>query len=114
MTMTMISTETLRTILRNSAYDYGDGLDTFSVWEQAMDKIEKIVENPLRPSVVCNITGGVLQGASANCPLDVYCLDFEEDEGGYDVEGSPCAIYQLGARVDPEFIDEVVEVASGE
>lgn len=67
----------------------------------------------ITPSVVANITGGVLQGASADYPVDLYALDFDVgwDDDTVEIEGDPACLGQVGARVDPEFVREVLEAA---
>ena len=66
------------------------------------------------PQVVCNITGGLLQGASADYPVDVYALDFDvRDEGPEELIMVPgdnveARLGQEGALVDPGWVKAVV------
>lgn len=77
-----------------------------------------VVELPLegdmpRVSVVCNITGGMLQGASSNVPVDVFCLDFDLDNDQADdvilIDGSAAILGQEGAKVDPDWVASVID-----
>lgn len=66
--------------------------------------------------VVVNISGGVVQGASASAPVDLYSLDFDDiDTYGPDVitvpgerEGSQAVRGECGAKVDPEWVAAVI------
>ena len=65
-------------------------------------------------TVVANISGGILQGASSDYPVDLYTLDFDDiplDDPSrvIEVEGSEAYFGECGARVDPDFVREVVE-----
>lgn len=67
----------------------------------------------ITPQVVANISGGVLQGASANYPVDIYTLDFDDvpydnDEHVIEVEGSEAELGQCAALVDPDFVRHVI------
>ncbi|MGE8141782.1 hypothetical protein ACQKOE_07390 [Novosphingobium sp. NPDC080210] len=66
------------------------------------------------PQVVANISGGVLQGASCDYRVDVYCLDFDtgcldDHSTGVMIDGSDAYRYQCGAAIEPHFVSEVVE-----
>jgi hypothetical protein len=67
------------------------------------------------PQVVANITGGVLQGASSDFPVDLYALDFDvdtfdEDSSGIVVEGYNAYLTQMSVTdVGPDFVREVIE-----
>lgn len=64
----------------------------------------------IKPSVVCNITGGMLQGASADYPVDVYTLDFDVNGDRYVmIDGSEAYLGQEGALIEPEFVRQVIE-----
>lgn len=67
----------------------------------------------ITPQVVCNITGGVLQGASADYPVDVYALDFDYNGEGRDeaieIDGSEAWRHQDAAAVEPEWVKSVID-----
>jgi hypothetical protein len=68
----------------------------------------------IKPLVVANITGGVLQGASSDYRVDVYALDFDLDTFDDDttcilVDGDMAELGQAGCEVDPEFVRQVIE-----
>ena len=76
---------------------------------------------PLVPTVVINITGGMLQGASANAPVDVISLDFDHegvpDTGLYLIpaddgvgEASTAIVGGESAKVDPAWVQAVIDV----
>lgn len=69
----------------------------------AKDSIEELIaDSPaVVPVVVANITGGILQGASATHNVDLYTLDF--DEGGAELDGDVVGISSVGCDVDPDF-----------
>lgn len=65
------------------------------------------------PQVVANISGGVLQGASADYRVDLYTLDFEDvpsddDDSVITVEGSEAYLGQCASHVDATFVNHVV------
>lgn len=67
----------------------------------------------IKPQVACNITGGVLQGASSDYPVDVYILDFDLDcvdcdAVGIEIDGDLCYLGQESAQIDPDFLERVV------
>lgn len=74
-----------------------------------------IVEAPaVVPQVVANISGGVLQGASCDHRVDLYCLDFDDvpyddPERVIEVEGSSAYFSQSAACVDRGFVREVLD-----
>lgn len=68
---------------------------------------------PVTPQVVANVSGGVLQGASADYAVDLYTLDFEDvprddPESVITVEGSEAYFGQESAKVDPDFVKHVI------
>lgn len=68
----------------------------------------------IRPQVVANITGGVLQGASSDYPVEIHTLDFETDSfdektTGIVVDGSTAYLGGQSANIDPDFVRSVVE-----
>jgi hypothetical protein len=72
------------------------------------------VEPAIKPQVVANISGGVLQGASSDYPVDLYALDFDvdtfdEDSTGIIVNGDNAYLGQTSTKIDPDFIKQVVE-----
>lgn len=110
MTMTLIPTATLEVLLDRLPIAY-DAQNDEQLYE-AIVETQRLITTPDRPTVVVNITGGVLQGASATSPVDVYALDFETnscDENLVWIEGSDAYCYEAGALVDPEFVQLVVD-----
>ena len=93
----------------NDLISRAEALRLVEDYETLYNRIDRLPS--VRPSVVCNITGGVLQGASSDYPLDVYSLDFETDKSdtGVVIEGSDAYLGQCSARVDPTFVQEVIE-----
>lgn len=67
------------------------------------DAIEELITDApaVVPVVVANITGGLLQGASATYNVDLYTLDF--DESGAHLDGDEVRISSVGCAVDPDF-----------
>jgi hypothetical protein len=68
----------------------------------------------IRPRVVANITGGVLQGASSDYPTEIYALDFEvdsfdDDAEGIEIEGSNAYVTGVAAQVDADFVQLVID-----
>lgn len=66
------------------------------------------------PQVVANISGGVLQGASSDYPVDIHTLDFEIDSfdshaTGIVVDGDEAYLGQCSTKIDPTFVREVIE-----
>lgn len=85
-----------------------DNLDTFNI-----DSKEIEVEVP-RVVVVANISGGILQGASANMPCDVIVVDYDNDcdDAATNVvqsDGSfeEATVEETGCEVDPEWVAKV-------
>lgn len=77
--------------------------------------LAELIQNlpAVRPQVVANISGGVLQGASSDYPVDLYTLDFEDvprddPENVIEVEGSEAFLGQCSTLIDPDFVEEVV------
>lgn len=96
--------EAVRELLENRAQEYLHP-DDRAMLEDALNE---------RPAVVCNISGGLLQGASANMPVDVYTLDFDidsfdDDLTGVMVDGSPAYFGEQSADVDPQFVAAMIE-----
>lgn len=81
-----------------------------------IDDVRRVINAELvvKPQVVVNMSGGLLQGASADYPVDIYVLDFDldcvanEDEG-IEVDGSLSSFGQQSAEVDPDFVRRVIE-----
>lgn len=68
----------------------------------------------VKPRVAANISGGLLQGASADYPVDIYALDFDdvpddEPENTILLDGKRVHLGQTGCQVEPEFVRSVVE-----
>lgn len=79
--------------------------------EHTTDTIVQIEAAPsIKPQVVANITGGVLQGASADYPVDVYVLDFDcNDDAGIEIDGDTAWLGQHSAKIEPDFVQRVIE-----
>lgn len=79
-------------------------------YEDAVRTVEEApAAAPARASVVVNMSGGVLDGASCDFPADVYVVDYDDDDRPYDIPGEGTAsVAQTGAKFDPEFVSEVV------
>lgn len=110
MTMTLIPTAVLEVLLDRLPIAY-DAQNDEPLYE-AITAAQGYMKHLVSPIVVANITGGVLQGASATSPVDVYALDFETnscDENLVWIEGSDAYCYEAGALVDPEFVQLVVD-----
>lgn len=79
------------------------------------DVLAQIEHAPaIKPQVVANISGGILQGASSDYPVDIYALDFEvdgacEDSTGIVVDGDDAFIGQTSCVIDPDFVRGVIE-----
>jgi hypothetical protein len=88
-------------------------LDAFDLSDDAV--LATIHNAPaIKPQVVCNITGGLLQGASSDYPVDVYTLDFDydgesPDSAILDPDGEEAWFGQTSAVIDPEFVRKCVE-----
>jgi len=72
---------------------------------------------PDRISIIVNMTGGVLQGASrdTDIPVDIYVTDYDFDgeERTYQIpqpngEVSEASMYDTGTEYNPEWVDKVV------
>lgn len=68
-------------------------------------------------TVVANISGGILQGASSNFEVDVYTLDFadvpsDDPHNVIEVDGSEAYLGQCSALVDPEFVAAVANAST--
>lgn len=64
------------------------------------------------PTVVANISGGLLQGASADYPINVYTLDFDdigEEHEQVVVDGDEAYPGAEDADVNPEWVATVAE-----
>ena len=86
-----------------------DGLDTFNLDEQT-------ITIP-RPVIVAGLEGGIVQGASATCPVDLIVVDYDtegadlediiqtpQSDGGF-VEA---LIGEPGVVVDPAWVEQVL------
>jgi hypothetical protein len=74
LTHTLIDIPTLQTLVdfAHSVHkNGGSGRSSHQVFS-ALATAEDLIKNPVKPQVVCNITGGILQGASSNYPVDIY------------------------------------------
>jgi hypothetical protein len=68
----------------------------------------------IKPQIVANISGGVLQGASSDYRVDLYTLDFDLDTFDHDatgimVDGDLSYFGQVSPKIDPDFVERVVE-----
>jgi hypothetical protein len=91
-----------------------DDVDWQNMEESVADFIRQVEGlTAIVPQVVCNITGGLLQGASSTHKVDVYALDFdicdEELSEKIIVDGEEARLGQDGAEVDPEFVRKVID-----
>lgn len=64
--------------------------------------------------IVANISGGVLQGASSTHRVELYALDFDTDSfdekaTGIRVEDTMAYLIGETAKIDPDFVREVIE-----
>lgn len=113
MTMTLIPTTTLQILLDRLPMPYEAQRD--EPLYEAIVEAEKLIKQPVRPTVVCNITGGVLQGSSSDYPVDVICLDFDTDSCDdhlIELDGSDCYAYESGSSIDPTFVEQVLTAIS--
>jgi hypothetical protein len=88
---------------------------------EAVNEVGRLIEklrgqrfDRRRPQVVANISGGVLQGASSDYPVDLYTLDFDDvpdddPENVIEVEGSRAYLGQTSTKIDPDFVRQVIE-----
>jgi hypothetical protein len=116
MTHTLIDIETLRTLCQLTEYVRFRNAESVcppaAQVAGALTTAEELIATPVKPTVVANISGGLLQGASADYPVDLYTLDFEDaDDNVIEVEGSDAQLGQCSTLVDPKFVAEVVEAA---
>jgi hypothetical protein len=117
LTHTLINTQTLNTLVESlqHAINLRSYSFTHTQSQVAIDAAQIAITNPIKPQVVCNITGGVLQGASSNYPVDIYGLDFDCNEDGYNVvefEGGKVWLGRTIAEIEPDFVAHVVELAN--
>lgn len=117
MTHTLIDIETLKVLVENASghvsdLQFDNKCEDLTRLYKAITIAEGFIKHPVKPTVAANITGGVLQGASSNYPVDVYCLDFRGDE--VEIDGGLCDLMQCGALVDPDFVEEVLEAVPDE
>lgn len=89
-----------------------EALRQISARPSSIDAIEALPA--ITPKVVANISGGILQGASSDYPVDIYTLDFDVDSfddkaTGIYVEGSRAYRHGEAAAVDPDFVTEVLD-----
>lgn len=107
MTHTLIDIDTLKVLVR-----YAENWSTLcnrqvEFLTGALATAEELIESPIHPQIVANISGGILQGASASYPVELYTLDFEDvDECNPHiiVEGSAAYCSGLYPVIDPEFV----------
>ncbi len=110
MTMTLIPTAVLEVLLDRLPIAY-DAQNDEPLYE-AITAAQGYMKHLVSPIVVANITGGVLQGASSNYPVEIYALDFEidpRDDACLQVEGSDAYCYGHSTVVDPGFVKEVLD-----
>jgi hypothetical protein len=91
--------------------------------EQGFGDAKSLLENinldtkqlpAIKPQIVANISGGVLQGASSDYRVDLYTLDFDLDTFDHDatgimVDGDLSYFGQVSPKIDPDFVERVVE-----
>jgi hypothetical protein len=119
LTHTLIDIETLRIVMGGTHryLHFNPELSETKGGKECLAALERAweaINHPIKPKVVCNITGGVLQGASADYPVDIYCLDFDCNEDGYNVvefEGGKVWLGRTIAEIEPDFVAHVVELA---
>lgn len=66
----------------------------------------------ITPGVVCNIEGGMLQGASATHHVDVYALDYDTHgiiSGLIQIDDRRASLSQASARIDPDLVQQIVD-----
>lgn len=65
------------------------------------------------PTVVANLSGGVLQGASATHPVELITLDFEDvvigEENHVVIDGSDAVRGGCSIKIDPDWVRGVAE-----
>lgn len=83
---------------------------------RALQDVQSAIEAlpTIKPQVVANITGGLLQGATSDHPVDVYTLDFDYDgenpEGAIaDPDGDEAWFGQTSAEVDPAWVQKILD-----
>lgn len=82
--------------------------------DAALEKLRALDVPTVTPTVVINISGGLMQGASSTHKLDVVTLDFDtdsfsDDSIGVEIDGSNAYRNTEDALIDPEFVAEVRE-----
>lgn len=103
-THTLIDLDTLRVLL-----DRTDPANP--LLEGAIATAEDLLEAPMIPKVVANISGGLLQGYSYNAQVDLFCLDFDgvdpTCENVVEIDGSSAYCMSINGAFEPEFVGEV-------
>lgn len=91
-----------------------DAEDAEEALRRVIERIEKLgaVQPILRPTIVVNVTGGCVQGASADAPVKLVVVDYDTD-GSDEVSMIPGTGEQLDStahiihhdvEIDPEFL----------
>lgn len=119
MTHTLIDTHTLKVLTDHlslvvSELQYEGDHAEAGLYAGAVATAQELLATPVRPIVVANITGGVLQGASSDYPLELYTLDFDcawDDSEAIEVEDSMALCSSLVPQHDPKFVAEVVDAS---
>lgn len=113
MTHTLIDIPTLQTLVEYATQPMTRGDRTIHSLAGAIATAEELLADPIKPAVVCNITGGVLQGASSDYPIDVYCLDFDTDGANDDetveIDGGRCHATEVETQVDSLWVADVIQ-----
>jgi hypothetical protein len=108
LTHTLINTQTLNTLVESLQHAINLRSYSFTRTQSqvAIDAAQIAITNPIKPQVVCNITGGVLQGASSNYPVDIY------GDNVVEIEGGKVWLGRTIAEIEPDFVAHVVELAN--
>lgn len=90
-------------------------LDDLAMIDPSGDPADVITIPNAPPRVVINITGGIMQGATADQPVDVYCIDYDnyDDDRAIPIlqdDGSTAdaTVSEQAADVDTSFVEMVV------
>lgn len=71
------------------------------------------MENTQIPTVIINITGGLVQWSASDLPVKLIVLDYDiqdDPEGLPIVEGDPCYVFEgVDADLDAEFVQRIVK-----
>jgi hypothetical protein len=89
-----------------AAEQEGDWLADMAEADVWIETVTATMPASPRAAVYINITGGVLQGATANVPLDVYAIDYDDDASEAEDDcvirhdGEEVVLMEVGAEVD--------------